>query len=121
MSTTSTQLDLLFAGRPEPTGPPLTGDDLKRSGMDSVFRHTPQWYVDKFRTAVEGFEKGRLFTVEDVRAIAGDPPTQDVSSNCMGSLMRMLAQKKLATKTGYYVKAKRVCMNSTDLAQWRRI
>lgn len=113
--------DKLFSGAPAPTGPPLSGEELKKSGMRSVFRHTPDWYREAFRSAVEQFPCGKTFTVEDVRAIAGDPPAAEVSSNCMGSLMVMIASKKLAKKTGYYVKAKRPCMNSTELACWVRI
>lgn len=112
--------DKVFAGEPKPSSPPLTGEDLKRSGMESVERHTPEWYVEKFRSAVESFPRGRTFTVEDVRDIAGDPP-ETVSSNCMGPLMLGIAKKKLAKKTGYYVKAKRPCMNATELACWVRL
>jgi hypothetical protein len=119
----STQLSMvgIFSGVPDPTGQRLTGEDLKSSGMESVLSHTPQWYREAFSNAVENFPKGRLFTVEDVRAIAGDPPTDEVSSNCMGPLMRGLAAKKLARKTGLHVRAKRTCMNATELAQWIRI
>lgn len=113
--------DRIFAGQPIPTGPRLTGEDLKRSGMESVERHTPQWYLDAFQAAVESFPRGHLFTVEDVRAIAGDPPKDEVSSNCMGPLMSGLARKKLARKTGFNTKAKRPCMNATELAQWERL
>lgn len=111
----------VFAGEPEPIGRALTGEDLKRSGMKSVYRHTPDWYRDAFRAAVEAFPRGRTFTVEDVREVIGDPPTNEVSSNCMGSLMSMVAKRGLAQKTGYYVKAKRACMNATELACWVRI
>lgn len=69
---------------------------------------------------MEKFPQGKKFTVEDVREIVGDPPDV-VSSNCMGSLMVMLAKKKLAKKTGWHVKAKRACMNATELAQWERL
>ena len=113
-------LDQLFSGSPAPVSQPLTGEQLKRSNLRSVFRHTPDWYRDAFRAAVEGFQRGKTFTVEDVREIAGDPP-DSVSSNCMGSLMVMVAKKKLAKKTGYYVKAKRPNMNATELACWIRI
>lgn len=120
MSQALPLFDPIFAGQPEPTGPPLTGEDLKRSGMRSVYRHTPEWYRDAFRVAVEKFAPGRKFTVEDVREIVGDPP-DSVSSNCMGSLMLMVAKKKLARKTGYYVKASRPGMNATELAEWERV
>ena len=120
MSSPLPLFDPLFAGKPEPVGPRLTGEDLKRSGMRSVFRHTPNWYREAFRSAVEKFPRGKKFTVEDVREIVGDPP-DEVSSNCMGPLMTMLARKKLAKKTGWHVKAKRACMNATELAQWERL
>lgn len=113
-------LDLIFTPASVPKPVHLTGEDLKQSGMGSVLGHTPDWYKDAFRSAVESFHKGRLFTVEDIRAIVGDPP-DSVSSNCMGSLMVMVSKKKLATKTGFYVKAKRECMNATELAQWRKL
>lgn len=112
--------DQIFDGTPAPTGPPLTGEELKRSGMESVERHTPEWYRKAFHAAVESFPRGHLFTVEDVRAIAGDPP-REVSSNCMGPLMSGLARKKLARTTGFYVNAERPCMNATKLAQWIRL
>ena len=112
--------ETLFSGAPAPVSQPLTGEQLKRSNLRSVFRHTPDWYRDAFRAAVEGFQRGKTFTVEDVREIVGDPPNI-VSSNCMGSLMVMVAKKKLAKKTGYYVKAKRPKMNATELACWVRI
>lgn len=114
-------LDQIFEGAPAPVSPPLTGEQLKASGMQSVARHTPDWYRDAFRSAVAGFPSGKTFTVEDVREIAGDPPSDEVSPNCMGALMTMVARMKLAKKTGYYVKAKRPNMNATDLACWVRI
>lgn len=112
--------DQVFSGTPKPPRRRLTGEDRKKSGMDSVMRHTPDWYRDAFKNAVEGFHKGHTFTVEDIRDIVGDPP-DSVSSNCMGSLMVMVARKKLAKKTGFYVHAKRECMNGTDLACWVRL
>jgi hypothetical protein len=111
--------DKVFSGTPDRM-PKLSGRDLRDSGLKSVFRHTPEWYRDAFESAVIGFARGRQFTVEDVREIAGDPP-DSVSSNCMGSLMTVVAKKKLAKKTGQYVKAKRSGMHATDLACWERL
>lgn len=109
----------IFDGPPAPTGKPLTGEDLKRSGMESVKRHIPLWYREAFLKAVADFPQGRMFTVEDIRAIVGDPP--DVHYNAMGSLVLLMAQRKLARKTGLYVKAKRPHMNATEIAQWERL
>jgi hypothetical protein len=111
---------------PAAEGPPTSklresGSDRKKRLMDTVLRRTPDWYRDAFRSAVAGFPSGKTFTVEDVREIAGDPPSNEVSPNCMGSLMMMVARMRLAKKTGYYVKAKRPKMNATDLAVWCRI
>lgn len=113
--------DKVFAGEPKPSPPPLTGEALKISGMKSVARHTPKWYRDAFRKAVESLPAGKKFTVEDVREIAGDPPTSEVSSNCMGSLMRGVGQRGLAKTTGYMVKAKRPSLHSSLLAEWERL
>ena len=123
MSTERAQLTLESLFSPAEIAKPrkLSGEDLKRSNMESVERHTPDWYRDKFHEAVKTFAKGRLFTVEDVREIAGDPPIEEVSSNCMGPLMVSLARKGLARKTGFHVKARRPQMNATELAQWVRV
>lgn len=110
----------LFKGKPEPTGPPLSGEDLKRSGMESVMRHTPDWYRDAFKAAVEKFPKGKTFTVEHVREAVGDPP-EGTHYNAMGPLMRMVASQKLAKKTGFNVKAKRPNMHQTEIALWVRL
>ena len=120
MSSNHPLFDKVFEGKPEPTGPPLTGEDLKRSGMESVERHTPDWYRDAFAAAVEKFPRGKTFTVEDVREIVGDPP-KGTHYNAMGPLMSMLARRKLAKTTGYFVNAKRVSMNATKLACWVRL
>lgn len=109
----------IFSGTPKPTGQRLTGEDLKRSGMEAVKRHIPPAYRDAFLKAVASLPQGRMFTVEDIRAIVGDPP--NVHYNAMGYLALAMAQKKLARKTGFYVKATRPHMNATEIAQWERL
>jgi hypothetical protein len=120
MSTNHPLFEQVFSGTPEPTGPPLTGSDLKRSGMESVVSHTPEWYRDKFVDAVKKMQRGSLFTVEDVRAVIGDPPSE-VNPNCMGGLMRRAAGQKLIVRTTERRKAKRVSLHSSELAVWKRI
>lgn len=112
--------DQVFSGTPAPTGKPLTGEDLKISGIESVVSHTPDRYRDKFVEAVEKFPRGHLFTVEDVRAIVGDPP-EEVNPNCMGGLMRRAAGKKLIVRTSERRNAKRASLHASELAVWRRI
>lgn len=120
MSAPLPLLDQLFAGDPAPTGKPLTGEELRDSGIESVLTHTPEWYRDKFVEAVERFPRGHLFTVEDVRAVVGDPP-EEVNPNCMGGLMRRAAGKKLILRTTERRKAKRASLHASELAVWKRI
>lgn len=120
MSTNHPLFDKVFSGTPEPVGPPLSGEELKISGMVSVVRHTPKWYVDAFIEAVKNFQRGQLITVEDVRDFVGDPP-KEVSPNCMGGLMRRAAGKKLIVRTSERRKAKRASLHSSELAVWRRV
>lgn len=110
----------VFSGKPEPQGLPLTGEERKRSGMKSAAKHVPAWYHNAFMQAVENLPRGHVFTVEDIRAVVGDMP-KDAHYNGMGSLVLAMATKKLAKKTGLYVKAKRPHMNATEIAQWVRL
>lgn len=112
--------DKVFSGQPEPTGPPLTGEDLRDGGIESVLAHTPDEYKERFITAIENFPVGYCFTVEDVRKRAGDPPEQ-VHYNCMGGLMRTAASKNLITRTSERRKAKRASLHASELAVWRRL
>lgn len=110
----------LFAGDPSPTGPPLTGEELRDSGIVSVINHTPEVYRDRFVEAVKGFPRGHLFTVEDVRAIVGDPPPE-THYNAMGGLMRTVASLKLIRRTLERRKAKRPSLHASELAVWRKL
>lgn len=112
--------DQVFSGKPDPVGPPLTGDDLKLSGMESVLSHTPEEYQERFLEAVGSFARGAEITVEDVRERAGNPP-DSVHYNCMGSLMRRAAVKKLIVSTDRMRNAKRPSLHSSKLLIWRRV
>lgn len=119
MSTTPL-LDQIFAGAPEPVGPPLTGEQLRDSGMASVINHTPEVYKARFIEAVKKFPRGHLFTVEDVREIAGNPPPE-THYNAMGGLMRSVAGMGLIRRTHERRKAKRPSLHASELAVWRRL
>lgn len=121
MSTDQFQQNMfkLFDGRRERVRR-LTGTDLKRSGQESVYSHTPDWYKEAFKKAVERLSSGTRFTIEDIRSSIGDPP-ESVSVNCMGSLMNMVAKKKLIKKTGLHVPAKRESRNANEIAEWVRL
>lgn len=120
MSTSLPLFDPLFAGKPEPQGKPLSGEDLRDSGIESVLSHTPESYKQRFLDAVRSFPRGALVTAEDVRAIAGDPPGE-THFNCMGGLMRSAAAAKLIVNTGQGRNAKRASLHASRLAIWRRV
>lgn len=97
-----------------------TGAQRRDRGMKSVLSRTPDAYKQKFLSAIEGFPRGRSFTVEDVREVAGDPPAE-THYNAMGALTRTAALRGLMRKTGTFVKAKRVSLHSSELAVWVRL
>jgi hypothetical protein len=113
-------LDKIFEGAPAPVSPPLTGEELRDSGIKSVLTHTPESYKDRFIKVVISFHRGYLFTVEDVRERAGDPPIE-AHYNCMGGLMRTAASMKLIVRTAERRKAKRASLHASELSVWRRI
>lgn len=112
--------DQVFAGDPAPTGPPLTGEELRDSGIESVLDHTPEQYKKRFIETVKAFHRGFCFTVEEVRARAGDPP-KEAHYNCMGGLMRTAASMKLIVRTSERRKAKRASLHASELAVWKRV
>lgn len=112
--------DKVFSGKPEPKGPPLTGPQLRDSGIESVLSHTPNDYKKRFIDAVKSFPVGSLLTSEDIRERAGDPPPE-THYNAMGGLIRRAAGMKLIVPTGKDRNAKRPTLHATKLAIWRRV
>lgn len=112
--------DQIFTGKPEPTGPPLTGQTLRDSGMQSAVEHTPEEYKQKFNSAIEGLKSGTRFTAEDIRAKIGDPPSS-AHYNCFGALISGAARKKLMRPTGETVSAQRPSLHASKLAIWVRL
>ena len=110
----------LFPDKPLTGHVPLSGEDLKVSGMESVLSHTPEAYKERFVNAIKSFPRGRAFTVEDVRSLIGDLPSE-VHYNAIGSLVRFAAMRGLMRKTGTTVKAKKASLHSRELAVWVRL
>lgn len=110
--------DRLFPDPPLQGHVPLSGEQRKYSGMDTVLARTPDEYRIKFIAIVQGFAKGHTFTVEDVTAIAGRPP--EGRSNAVGGLISMCSRQGLCQRTGKMIKAKRPGMNQTELSEWIR-
>lgn len=113
-------LDRIFDGDPAPTGKPLTGEELRDSGIASVINHTPEVYKARFIEAVKKFPRGHVFTVEDVREIIGNPPPE-THYNAMGGLMRTVASMNLIRRTHERRKAKRPSLHASELSVWRRL
>lgn len=112
--------DQILSGKPAPIGRPLTGEELRDSGMESVLNHTPNEYREVFLEVIRLMPRGSLFTVEDVRERAGDPPPE-VHYNAMGALMRRAASKNLIVRTSERRKAKRVSLHASEIAVWRKL
>lgn len=112
--------DQVFAGPPAPSGPPLTGDELRESGMESVFGNTPETYKQKFMEVIRNFPCGFEFTIDDVRERAGEPPIE-VHRNCLGALMHNSAKKNLIVLMNETRTSERATRRAGRCAVWRRI
>lgn len=79
MSISFPLFDQVFDGSPEPTGPPLSGQDLKESGIAEVQRNAnPEW-LEAFRLALERVARSqRRFTSDAIweEFEKGDTPYQ---------------------------------------------
>lgn len=112
--------DDLFAGTPEPTGPPLTADDLRDSGMESVLDHTPDEWKEKLKNRVRGYLKGFTFTMDQVVNDLGGRPS-DCHPNSIGAITFCLVREGLIERTGRVLKAERTTSHRRDIAEWRRL
>lgn len=94
MSTSLPLFDQIFSGPPEPTGPPLTGEDLRDSGFESVLANTPTEWKDKLRNRVAGFPKGYRFTMDRVVDELGGRP-YDVHPNSIGAQTSAMVKEEV--------------------------
>lgn len=112
--------DKVFSGTPAPTGPPLTGRDLRDGGMQSVIQHTPEEFKQLLRARVEGFARGYRFTIENVVDDLGGRPSH-VHPNAIGAITAGLVKRGLMKRTGETVKADRPSLHATDCVLWERL
>lgn len=119
MSTNQPLFDSLFPDPPLEGHRPLTGEERKYTGMETVLIDTPEAYKERFYEVVKGFLKGYVFNAEDVTGIVGRPPGG--KSNVVGALMSKCSRDGLTVFTGRMVKAERAGMNATLLMEWRRL
>lgn len=116
-------LDQIFSGTPEPTGPPLTGADLRDLGIEDALQHAELIkgeYVERCLDAIRQFPSGCLITSEDVREKAGDPPLE-VNRSVMAGILRKAASQNLIYITAETRPAKRVTVHAKRLSCWRRV
>lgn len=110
---------LLHEAKEEHAAAVSEGERRKADGMASVLSHTPDDYKRAFAETVISFDEGREFTAEDVTERVGRPP-EGTHFNCVGALISGLARRGFISDTGRMEKAKRVGMNATKLAVWKR-
>lgn len=112
--------DKVFSGAPALTSPPLTGADLRDSGIESVLAHTPEAYRAWFMGIIQGFPRSYEFTIEEVRNLAGDPPAE-THRNAFGALMRTAAKQNLIALTNESRVSARSTRRAGRLAVWKRL
>lgn len=115
-------LDQLFAGDPAPTGPPLTGEDLRDSGIQQAINHLEKvkaGYIDSCLYEIRQLSKGTTLTSETLRELAGEPPTG--CENSIAGILKRAVSQGLIVNTGEETTAKRVTIHAKKLCLWRRI
>jgi hypothetical protein len=122
MSTNHPLFEPLFSGTPEPTGPPFTGADLRDSGIQQALEHLEKVkaeYIDSCLHEIQQLSKGATLTSEDLREMAGEPPTG--CENSIAGILKRAQSRGLIANTGEERPAKRVTVHAKGLRIWRRI
>lgn len=119
MSTTSTQLDLLFLGKPSPIRKPLTGPELAQSGIEQAYMNAPDELEWKYIVAITRFNVWSKLTSEDLRKYCGDPPFE--YRNCLAGVLKFACSMKLIRITGRKQKAERASIHGKDLSVYLRL
>ena len=102
------QLDLLEAIR------------QREVGMDQALLSVDEEYRESYMHAIELLARGgATFTADDVRSLAGDPPST-VSPNVLGALVNAAAKAGLIEPVGY-LRSGRVIGHGNVLVSWRGV
>lgn len=114
----------VFDGTPAPTGPPLTGADLRDAGIQQALDHLERVkaeYIEACLEKIKELKSGTLITSEGLREFAGDPPLG--CENSIAGILKRAASRKygLIVHTGEDQPAKRPSVHSKNLAIWRRL
>jgi hypothetical protein len=124
MSTSLPLFDQVFSGPPAPVRKPLTGPELRDSGIRSALDHVMKVkaeYVADCLKSIAALPSGTLITSETIRRMDGDPPLG--CGNCIAGILRKAAGKnhKLIVITDQRVHAKRELLHAAELRIWRRL
>jgi hypothetical protein len=124
MSASLPLFDQVFSGPPAPVRKPLTGRELRDSGIDSAYQHVLKVkakYVDDCLAKIAALPSGSMFTSEDVRQMAGDPPLG--CENSIAGILKRAAGKNhnLIVITKETRQGKRASLHAKDLSLWRRL
>lgn len=114
----SQQFTFLFSGKP--SAPPLSGRELRDSGMASVLANSPDEWKEAFKSKIENLASGSRFTIEEITDSLGKRPAE-IHFNVTGALTHSVAKAGLIRKTGRVFKAKRASLRSTDTPEWERV
>lgn len=120
--STQPLLDKIFEGAPAPTGPPLTGADLRDSGIQQALDHLERVkasYIDSCLHEIKQLSKGTTLTSEDLRELAGEPPAE--VPNCIAGILKRAQKEGLIKNTGTERTAKRATVHAKKLCVWRRL
>lgn len=93
-----------------------TGQLETQLSMDAALERAEDW-ADRANGCIRFLEPGMVFTADDLRHYAGDPPAH---GDAMGAVFRSAARAGLITCTGTTT-SKRPDAHGRLLREWRRL
>jgi hypothetical protein len=114
--------DKVFSGSPAQVSKPLTGEELRDSGIQQAVGHLERVkaeYIDLCLYEIRQLSKDTMLTSEDLREMAGDPPTG--CENAVAGILKRAQSRGLIANTGEERPAKRSSVHAKRLCIWKRI
>jgi alkylated DNA nucleotide flippase Atl1 len=94
----------------------FSGEDLKKIGIAQVLQHTPLSWRMALEDHILALPKGRVFLIEDITAIIGQPP----HPNSVGATTRAIAEMGWMKEVDQ-VKATRRSRHAAKVTRWIRL
>jgi hypothetical protein len=107
----------LFSG--PPVGQPLTGADLRDSGIAQAYMNAPDDLELQYIFAANDLKQGDRLTSEDLRRMCGDPPSE--FRNCLAGVLKFCQSIKLIQITGETRTAERKTIHAKALSVYVRL